>query len=74
MQTVEIRTADRRDRQRHTLRLIPLDRFHGMPIPGEPVLMRHAGVFQPVPAVVHFVHYGDGLAGVEPDFQSIRAH
>lgn len=70
---VDVPTAARRDPQRATMRLLSLNRFEGLPWPGEPVLLRMAGTLRPVPGFIHFVHYGDGTVGVEPDFQTIRA-
>lgn len=69
---VDVPTAARRDPQRATVRLLPLHLFDGLPLPGEPVRLRMAGTFRPVPGMIHFVHYGDGIVAVEPDFQLIR--
>lgn len=70
--TVDVPTAARRDPQRATVRLLPLDLFDGMPLPGEPVQLRMAGTFRSVPGTIHFVHWQDGVVAVEPDFQIIR--
>lgn len=69
---VDVPTAARRDPQRATVRLLPLYLFPGLPLPGEPVSLRMAGTFQPVPGTIHWVHYGDGIVAVEPDHQFIR--
>lgn len=71
MRTVHVKTRDLRDRFRKTMRLIPLDRFPGMPMPGELVDMMLPHALAPIPGVVHYIHYGDGIVGVEPDFQTI---
>lgn len=69
---VDVPTAARRDPQRATVRLLPIRLFPGVPLPGEPVMLRMAGTFRPVPGMIHFVHWQDGIVAVEPDFQLIR--
>ena len=69
---VDVPTAARRDPQRATVRYLPLSAFDGMPLPGEPVELRMAGAFRPVPGMIHFVHWGDGIVAVEPDFQLVH--
>lgn len=69
---VDVPTAARRDPQRATVRLLPLSLFPGLPLPGEPVGLRMAGTFRPVPGFIHFIHWRDGVVAVEPDFQIIR--
>lgn len=73
MQHISIRTADLRDRDRFTVRIVPLRRFERLPVPGEPVQLRMPGTLRTIPGHVHFVHYGDETVGVEPDFQSLLA-
>jgi hypothetical protein len=73
VKTVQVRTADPRDRHRATIRLMSLDRFPGMPIPGELVNLQMPGTTQTIPGVVAYLHTGDGVVGVEPDFQTIVA-
>lgn len=72
MRVVDVPTAALRDPQRRTVRLLPLAAFPGFPLPGEPVQLRMAGTFRPVPGMIHFVHWHDGIVAVEPDYQTIR--
>jgi len=71
MRTVHVKTCDPRDRYRNTMRLLPLDRFPGIPMPGELVDMVLPHALSPIPGVIHYIHFGDGIVGVEPDYQTI---
>lgn len=72
LRLVDVPTTALRDPQRRTVRLLPLAAFTGIPLPGEAVALRMAGTFRPVPGMIHFVHWQDGIVAVEPDFQSVR--
>lgn len=71
MRSVQVKTGDPRDRYRRTMRILPFSRFKGLPLPGELVDLHLPGTRQPVPGVINWVHMGDEMFGVEPDFQTI---
>ena len=70
--SVVIRTATPRDRHTPTIRIVPMHKFPGVPVPGSPVLLHTPGVTVPVPGYVHSFDAGARTVSVAPDFQSIR--
>ncbi len=71
--TVVIRTSTPRDRHTPTIRLIPLHKFPGTPIPGMPIALHHVGVTRPIPGFVHSFDAGADVVRVAPDFQLVHA-
>ena len=71
--SVVIRTATPRDRHTPTIRIVPMRKFPGVPVPGSPVLLHTPGVTIPIPGYVHSFDAGARTVSVAPDFQSIRA-
>lgn len=69
---VVIRTATPRDRHTPTIRIIPMRKFPGMPVPGMGVDLHHVGVTIPVPGFVHSFDADAGVVRVAPDFQLIN--